>query len=143
MTRRTWVLLGLAVVVLTRAARAAAVNFKEGVDLALRPEMTRAFPAIEAAHQDVGITRGAYITSGKDGVHGPDSFHALGLAVDLRTKDLAETVIQALESALRARLNGSAAVNRPYQIVIEPNATAPTASKHIHVEYQPYAGYRG
>lgn len=143
MNRRTWVVLGVLTFILARAARAAVVEFSPTADMALRPEMTRALPFIEQAHQDVGITRGAYITSGKDGAHGADSLHALGLAVDMRTKDLPQSTIVALNSALRARLNGSASLDRPYQTVIEPNPSAPTADMHIHVEYQPYPGYRG
>jgi hypothetical protein len=143
MDRRTWIVLGVLAFVLTRAARAASVNFKPGVDLSLRPEMAKALPLIEQAHDDVGIARGAYITSGKDGVHGPDSLHALGLAVDLRTRDLPSTTVTALVSALQSRLNGSASATRPYQMVVEPNASAPTADPHIHIEYQPYPGYRG
>jgi len=126
-----------------RIAKGASVQFKPGVDLALRPEMARALPDIEQAHLDVGITRGAYITSGKDGVHGPDSLHALGLAVDMRTHDLEQSVIDALAAQLKLRLNDAMSLNRPYQIIIEPNASAPNASSHIHVEYQPYPGYRG
>lgn len=143
MQRRTWLLLGVLVFLATRVAKAATVNFKPGVDLSLRPEMSRALPAIEQAHADVGIQRGAYITSGKDGVHGPDSLHALGLAVDMRTRDLDQSTITALATALRLRLNGASAADRPYQVVVEPNPSAPNADKHIHVEYQPYVGYRG
>lgn len=143
MNWRAVFLVGALAFIVTRAARAAAVEFKPGVDMALRPEMARALPDMEAAHHDVGITRGAFITSGKDGVHGPDSLHALGLALDARTNDLSQTTIIALASALRARLNGSSALNRPYQVIVEPNASAPNATPHVHVEYQPYAGYRG
>lgn len=143
MDQRTWLLLGVLVFLATRVARAAVVKYKPGVDLSLRPEMTRAFPGIEQAHEDVGITRGAVVTSGKDGVHGADSLHALGLAVDLRTTDLPTSLWKPLADAVRYRLNGSAANNRPYQVIIEPNTSAPNATPHIHVEYQPVPGYRG
>lgn len=130
-----WLALAVVALLVLLARRAGAVvRFKEGVVLALAPDMARALPGIEAAHADVGIARGALVTSGTDGEHGADSLHYLGLAVDLRTHDLDAYQIARLAAALRARLNGAATANRPYQIVIE--------ATHIHVEYQPVEGWR-
>lgn len=113
------------------ARRAQAVLFKTGVTLDLKPEMARALPLIEAAHTDAGV-RGAVVTSGTDGIHRNDSLHYLGLAVDLRTRDLSAVQVQALAAALRKRLNGTSTANRPYQVVVE--------TTHIHLEYQPTPG---
>lgn len=120
----------LALLLLFVATKAGAtVKFKSGVSLNLQPEMSRALPLIEAAHADALLTRGAIITSGDDGIHSQGSLHYVGLALDLRTNDLTNVEVSRLAVALRKRLNGSAQVNRPYQVVIEPT--------HIHVEYDP------
>lgn len=122
-----WLVLMIAL--LATAARGGLVKFKTGVVLDLQPEMSRALPLIEQAHVDAGITRGAFITSGVDGTHREDSKHYLGLAVDLRTRDLASGEVTRLTSALRRRLNGSSVANRPYQVIVE--------GTHIHVEFDP------
>jgi len=121
----------LAITLLALAALAAggAVKFKTGVVLELQPAMSRALPFIEAAHADAGILRGAIITSAVDGVHSDDSLHYVGLAVDLRTRDLTNVEVAKLAAALRKRLNGSAQANRPYQVLVEID--------HIHVEFDP------
>lgn len=124
-----WVPVALLLTFLLSRSAGGAVKFKTGVTLDLRPEMARALPLIEQAHTDVGITRGALITSGTDGEHSAESLHYVGLAVDLRTRDLTAVQVAKLVAALRKRLNGSATANRPYQVVVE--------ATHIHVEYQP------
>lgn len=124
-----WVPVALLLTFLVSRSAGGAVKFKTGVSLNLRPEMARALPLIEQAHVDVGITRGALITSGTDGDHSAESLHYVGLAVDLRTRDLTAVQLAKLVVALRKRLNGNATVNRPYQIVVEPT--------HIHIEYDP------
>lgn len=122
-----WIVLAIAL--LATAARGGLVKFKTGVVLDLQPDMARALPLIEQAHVDAGISRGAFITSGTDGVHRDDSKHYLGLAVDLRTRDLTSGEVTRLTTALRRRLNGNGLLNRPYQVIVE--------GTHIHVEYDP------
>jgi hypothetical protein len=117
------------VVALLALVRGSFVKFKTGVTLDLQPEMARALPAIEQAHVDASIDRGAFITSGTDGQHGEGSLHPEGYAVDLRNRDLTTLQNGKLVAALRKRLNGGATINRPYQVVVE--------STHIHVEYDP------
>lgn len=121
-------------------AVAVAVRFKAGVDLSLAPEMTRALPWIDRAHDDVGIERGAIITSGRR--PGSTGLHPEGKAVDLRTKDLADAQKTKLVDALRHRLNGSLRANRPYQVIFESRIEQDGAlvrEEHIHIEYQPVA----
>lgn len=114
------------------------VRMKAGVILALAPEMDRVLPLIELAHEDAGIGArtddqgqrffGAYITSGRDGLHKAGSLHYVGRAIDLRTRDLTDAEGDALVTALRWRLP------RQYDVVDErTKAGAP----HIHVEYDP------
>jgi hypothetical protein len=129
MTIPKWLPLTLAFLFVATRALGAAVKFKVGVNLSLRPEMARALPLIELAHGDAYLPRGAFITSGDDGDHMDGSKHYEGLAVDLRTRDLTQPEIGRLVAALRKRLNGSAAVDRPYNVVVE--------SDHLHVEYDP------
>jgi hypothetical protein len=107
------------------------VVFKDGVVLAIGPELTRVLPAIEKAHIDAKVGRGAVITSANDGEHKAGSLHYAGKALDLRTKDFTSAQVNALRDALRKRLNGDAAKDRPYQVIIE------TAPAHIHLEYDP------
>jgi len=105
------------------------VIFKPEVNLALQPDMAKALPLIELAHHDMDLDRGAVITSANDGTHMVGSLHYAGLAVDIRTRDLAPATIAQLAAKLRAHLNGQENTNRPYQVVLETD--------HVHVEYQP------
>lgn len=132
MNRRVVVVAAAVLTFLIARGARASVKFKDGVILKLQSPMTRVLPLIELAHEDVGITRGTVITSGTDGQHSVNSLHYLGLAVDIRTRDLSATQKVQLSRALRVRLNGDVMKNRPYQIVIE--------SDHFHIEYQPAAG---
>lgn len=129
MTIPKWLPLTLAFLFAVTRTAGALVKFKPGVRLDLQPEMARALPWIEQAHTDAYLSRGAIITSAVDGEHRDDSKHYVGLAVDLRTRDLTAAEISRLVAALRKRLNGSAAADRPYNVVVEPD--------HIHVEYDP------
>lgn len=133
--RAGWIALGVVVLLVAAARRAGAVvRFKDGVLLALAPDMAKALPAIERAHQAAGVLRGAVVTSGTDGTHSANSLHYVGLAVDLRSNDLVPAQRELLVAMLRRELNGNAAANRPYQVVVEPT--------HLHVEYQPVPGWR-
>lgn len=98
------------------------MRFKEGVVLALRPQMASALPNIDRVHLDT-VQREAIITSGTDGRHRVDSLHYVGLAIDLRTHDLDMGRIIALASALKL------ALGKDFDVVIEGD--------HIHVEYDP------
>lgn len=58
-----------------------------------------------------------------DGVHGKNSLHYKGLAIDIRTKDVALSRIAGFITALKARLGAD------YDVVNEGD--------HIHIEYDP------
>lgn len=96
--------------------------FKEGIKLALRPQMAEALPGIDAAHKDV-VGREAIVTSGTDGTHGHDSLHYVGLAIDIRTRDLTSQQVEWLATKLRALLGAA------FDVVVEKD--------HIHIEYDP------
>ena len=59
------------------------------------------------------------ITSGKDGIHGTESLHYEGKAVDLRTWSVLETLVKQLKARLGPK----------YDVVLEKD--------HIHVELDP------
>jgi len=116
------------------------MQFKEGVNLDLSRQMSKALPLIEQAHLDAGITRGAFITSAKDGKHMKGSKHNWepnnpkpSDAVDLRARDLTLEQATLLAESLRVRLNGDRKAQLPFQIVVEIHDGIP----HIHVEYDP------
>lgn len=107
------------------------MKFKDAVILELVPEMSRALPEIDRAYDDLGVTNECVVTSAHDGTHMKGSLHYEMKAVDLRSHDLTESQVGKLALRLRARLNGDALKNRPYQIVIE------TKPAHVHIEFQP------
>lgn len=63
------------------------------------------------------------VTSGRGGKHSLRSFHYLGLAVDLRRRDLSVDQVIAIFAALQVRLGEN------FDIVLEDD--------HFHIEYQP------
>lgn len=94
------------------------IRIKEGVNLAgLRPEMLLAINAAEGVWGKAPVT----VTSALDGKHGRGSLHYVGLAVDLRTRDIMAPEAKAL--SLGKELGAQ------YDVVLESN--------HIHVEFQP------
>lgn len=99
------------------------MDFKDTVILDLERIMAMALPTIDRAHHKVGIARGAFVTSARDSIHNPGSLHPKGLAVDLRTKDLALEKIVILVNQLRLDLGPE------FDVVLEVD--------HIHVEYDP------
>ena len=102
------------------------MDFKPTVVLDLERNMVKALPAIERAHQKVGIARGALITSARDSIHKAGSLHPYGLAVDLRTKDLSQEQIVKLAAELKKELGPD------FDVVIEASPL------HIHVEFDPF-----
>lgn len=111
---------------------------KESVLLYLSQPMARVLVDLDAAHYDANLTRGAFITSAKDGTHMKGSKHHSepdddrpSDAVDLRTRDLTPMQEGRLAACLRKRLNGAEFTNSPYQVIVEANP------RHIHVEYDP------
>lgn len=96
------------------------VIVKDGVVLALAPEMARAWWRIVQAHRSIGI-RDPIVTSGSEGQHMAGSLHYVGKAVDLRTRDLSSLQVVQLIASLRAWLG------EDFDVIDESN--------HIHVEY--------
>ncbi len=63
------------------------------------------------------------ITSGTDGKHSRTSLHYRGDAIDLRTRELDPSVVEAVAGEIRNRLGPD------FDVVVERT--------HIHMEYQP------
>ena len=63
------------------------------------------------------------ITSGSDGVHGPNSLHYQGKALDFRTRTLTASQKQAVFLSL------TAALGTQFDVVLEDT--------HIHIEFDP------
>lgn len=118
--RAFWYAVGA--VILYALLRGYRVIVKDGVVLALSPEMARALPLIDAAHASIGIRQPIY-TSGTEGEHQPGSLHYVGKAVDLRTRDLTSLQVVQLLGSLRAWLG------EDFDVIDEGD--------HIHVEYDP------
>lgn len=93
----------------------------------LEPQMQCVLKESYRIWGDAGINW--VITSARDGIHGPASYHYFGLAVDLRTWDsegqqLSMEKKEVLASLLRRALSQ---YSQFFDVLVE--------SSHIHVEY--------
>lgn len=95
------------------------------VKLGLSPEIMLAIFIAEGVWHEHGADE-LVITSGREGVHKPGSYHYQepGQAVDLRSKNLPEIKRQAARDALASRLGPS------YRVLLEHDPP------HVHVEYR-------
>lgn len=95
------------------------MNVKDGVTFdGVRGMMLRAMAQIEPVMDATGEFT---ITSVTDGKHGPNSFHYVGCAFDLRTRHLKSMErVQEVAKEIRAVLGAS------YDVVVEKD--------HIHIE---------
>lgn len=101
------------------------IRIKSSVDLAgLRPEMTPVFINAHALAQGQGVD--LWITSCRDSKHGRGSLHYVGLALDLRSKNLSDK-----HDFVR---DLGAALGRQYDVLLEAEGKR---NEHIHVEFQP------
>lgn len=102
---------------------------KSGVTFVYAPAGFKILEAIKGAAQGLNID--VTITSGSDGLHsGPQDPHHSGEAYDVRSKDLAPEVKQALLRAIQRRLGDDLPVRRFYSFLESPG----TANEHIHVQ---------
>ena len=104
------------------------IIIKRGVDLAgLRPEMTPVLINLDRLFHALDLD--CWITSALDGKHGRGSLHYVGLALDFRTKTIANTrVKRRLLSKLRV------ALGHQYDVLLEAEGKR---NEHGHVEFQP------
>jgi hypothetical protein len=97
---------------------------KPGVDLrGLVPQMAIAYIIACVVYNKHQCVEQCVITSGVDSVHGPNSLHPLGKALDLRTNTLSGDVALMIHHDLKQALGGQ------FDVVLEKD--------HIHVEFDP------
>lgn len=95
---------------------------KPGVDLrGISPQMVLAFTIAQHVYGKYGYD--CVITSCSDGVHGPNSLHYKGQALDLRTKNVSRVDLSKIYQELVLFLGDQ------FDVVLEGD--------HIHVEFDP------
>lgn len=116
------------------------VVFKNGVVLALSPQMARILPVVDRVYRRVaGIE--AVVTSANDGKHKAGSLHYSGNAIDLRTNNTTRDF--ELRDELRSELDkefGRGLYDVVYEsrlTKVENGRTVIVREEHIHVEYDP------
>lgn len=98
------------------------VMLKEGVKIVgLKPEAVLGIMICDGVYSKHGID--CVVTSATDSKHGRGSFHYLGMAFDLRTRDMDSNLKQEIVIELRIALGSE------FDVVLE--------SDHIHVEWNP------
>jgi len=98
------------------------ICIKSGVDVReLQPKIWTAVYVYESLLNK--LKRKTWITSGTEGKHSPSSFHYIGLACDLRIKNIPKDKVQAVFNEFKALLGDI------YDVVLHKT--------HIHVEYDP------
>jgi len=96
---------------------------KEHVSLHnIQPVMKLAMHKIKKCYDDLGFA--CLITSTDEGIHKKGSLHYLGLAIDLRTRNIPHNVLEILYLNIKQELN---LLSSKFQTILESN--------HIHVEY--------
>lgn len=104
------------------------MSIKPGVDLrGLQPQMALAYTIACAVYAKVGGYE-CVITSASDGVHGPNSLHYKGLALDLRTKHVDDDSKVMLLHTLKA------AMGAQFDVILE---SIGEENEHAHLEFQP------
>lgn len=103
------------------------ITIKEGVSiLGLKPEALMGLMIANSVF--VRYDADMILTSGGEGRHSRGSLHFAGLAIDLRSRHLADRTRAAILRDLRRCLGKS------FDVVLECKGKA---NEHFHVEYQP------
>jgi hypothetical protein len=84
----------------------------------LVPQLRDKLPVMDRAYAEFNTEM--VITSGKDGVHGNNSLHYQGKAVDLRIWNVLQSLVGYLQSEL----------GPDFEVILEKD--------HIHIEYDPH-----
>ena len=99
---------------------------KKGVEIdGLKDDIKKVFPIVEEICGIYGIV--FVITAGTDGKHMRGSRHYIGLAIDVRTRDLHHLDIDEFASSVRGRLEDE--YPEEFDLVLH--------STHLHIEYDP------
>ena len=107
-------------------------KLKKGVKLkGLTPEMLIADSVVERAYEEAGSAE-LIITSGVDGVHGPDSLHYKGYALDYRRWSLQKHNAEGAllyDNAPEVSAKIKSRLRDQFDVVLEKT--------HLHVEFDP------
>jgi len=101
------------------------IQIKPGVDWS---EMDKRLVRVAEEWHAIQVSRygeaGAVtvVTSCREGVHSPPSFHYVGRAIDFRTRDTPDSEVEEMAALLRGT------IGRRYAVVIKTNP------KHLHVQ---------
>jgi len=96
---------------------------KPGVDLrGIQPQMSVAYTIAAIVFWEQAGSA-CWITSATDSIHGMNSLHPKGLALDLRTKHLRAEQVHPVFMALKT------ALGEQFDVVLEAD--------HIHIEFDP------
>ena len=96
---------------------------KSGVDIqGLKPQMALAYTILYGIFQR-HVSLPCVITSASDGVHGPNSLHYNGLALDIRTRHVLESMLPVIVRDAKNELG------EQFDVVLETD--------HLHVEFDP------
>lgn len=103
-----------------------AVNFKSDVRLdSLSPEICKALIEVYLVYEGLRLSDFC-VTSGRDGMHGVDSLHYFGNALDFRTRHLTPEQRISFHNATEKRLRK---ISEFYDVVLEHSPP------HLHVEF--------
>ena len=98
------------------------MSIKKGAEVnGLRPEMVIALMIAGGVYSEYDIE--CVLTEGSGAKHGNASLHYVGLAIDLRTRNIPANLREEIADRIRR------ALGEQYDVVLE--------SDHIHIEYQP------
>lgn len=107
------------------------MRIKPGVSVkGLRAEILLAFVIADPICRKYGVV--CWLTSGVEGLHGPGSYHPVGLAIDLRGLDFTPANLDKFVVELRIALGGNSTNTKgEYDVVKE----FVNGVWHVHVEH--------
>jgi len=108
------------------------LRVKEGVSIrGLQPQMFHAWNVAGEVYEEVSNVD-CILTAGVDGRHGHGSLHYVGLAIDLRIRNLDgsdEITAATMRKVAVAKEHLKERLGPEYDVVLESN--------HFHIEFQP------
>jgi hypothetical protein len=110
--------------------------YKHGADfIGLQPPMWYALGVADAVYAAHG--QQMVLSVGTNGIHSvPDSLHAKGFAVDIRTRNVPQSTMDIIYAEMKKRL-----YNLGYDVIDERGTVSNGVPQpHVHIEYDPKPG---